>query len=167
MGKAAFTVEVGLAAAFLAVSSPTLAKSPFRDEVAQTPVIKSRVIVITDIGTEPDDIESMVRLLTYANEIDIEGLIAATSRHLTSKVHPELIEERIEAYAKVLPNLRVHDPRYPDAAVLRARIRAANPGGLGMEMVGKGKESPASQLIVETVDKADARIRARSTAASG
>ena len=119
--------------------------------------IKPRLIVITDIGTEPDDIESMVRLLTYANEIDIEGLIAATSRHLTSKVHPELIEERIAAYEKVLPNLRVHDPRYPDAAQLRARIRAAKPGGIGMEMVGDGKDSPASRLIVETVDKADTR----------
>lgn len=39
-----------------------------------------RLIVLTDIGNEPDDSESMVRLLTYANDIQIEGLVASTSR---------------------------------------------------------------------------------------
>ena len=38
-----------------------------------------RVIVISDIGNEPDDQMSLVRLLLYSNELDIEGLIAATS----------------------------------------------------------------------------------------
>jgi len=37
---------------------------------------KSRVIVLTDISNEPDDEESMVRFLVYANEYDVEGLIA-------------------------------------------------------------------------------------------
>jgi len=117
---------------------------------------RPRLIVLTDIGTEPDDIESMVRLLTYANEIDIEGLIAATSRHLRNKVHPELIEERVAAYGAVLPNLRVHDPRYPDAAALKAKIRAWRPE-YGMAGVGRGKGNAASQLIIDAVDKADKR----------
>jgi hypothetical protein len=132
----------------LLLATPAMAAAP----ADQTP----RLIVLTDIGNEPDDAESMVRLLTYANEIDIEGLIASTSRHLPDKVHPELIEERVAAYAKVLPNLRVHDPRYPDAARLKALIRAANPAP-GMKGVGDGKENEATRLIIAAVDKADAR----------
>ena len=37
---------------------------------------KQRVFVLTDISNEPDDEESMVRFLVYANENDIEGLVA-------------------------------------------------------------------------------------------
>ena len=33
---------------------------------------KHRVIILTDIGSDPDDMESMVRLLLYSNEIDIK-----------------------------------------------------------------------------------------------
>ena len=41
---------------------------------------KPRMIVISDIGNEPDDQMSLVRLLLYSNELDIEGLIATTDR---------------------------------------------------------------------------------------
>ena len=37
---------------------------------------KNRLIVLTDIGGDPDDQMSMVRLMTYANHMDIEALIA-------------------------------------------------------------------------------------------
>ncbi len=37
---------------------------------------KPRLIVTTDIGQDPDDEQSMVRLLHYANEFDIEAIIA-------------------------------------------------------------------------------------------
>lgn len=119
-------------------------------------LLRSRLIVITDIGTEPDDIQSMVRLLTYANDLDIEGLIAASSRHLRDRVHPEFIEKRIAAYAEVLPNLRIHDTRYPDADSLKQVVRAADPV-YGMEGVGKGKHTAAAQLIIDAVDSPDPR----------
>ena len=35
---------------------------------------KPRAIVLTDIGGDPDDEESMIRFLLYSNEFDIEGL---------------------------------------------------------------------------------------------
>src|ERR1035438_421861 len=38
-----------------------------------------RVMVISDIGNEPDDQMSLVRLLLYSKEMEIEGLIASTS----------------------------------------------------------------------------------------
>ncbi len=37
---------------------------------------KPRLFVLTDIGGDPDDQMSMVRLMTYANHMDIEGLVA-------------------------------------------------------------------------------------------
>ena len=40
---------------------------------------KPRVVVISDIGNEPDDQMSFVRLLMYSNEFDIEAMIATTS----------------------------------------------------------------------------------------
>ena len=38
-----------------------------------------RVFVLTDIEKEPDDAMSYVRFLTYANQFDIEGIVATTS----------------------------------------------------------------------------------------
>jgi hypothetical protein len=46
---------------------------------------KVRVIVMTDIANEPDDQMSMVRFLVYANEFDVEGLLATTSTWMRNK----------------------------------------------------------------------------------
>ena len=40
---------------------------------------KPRLVVLTDIGGDPDDQQSMIRLMVYANEFDIEGLIASAA----------------------------------------------------------------------------------------
>lgn len=40
---------------------------------------KPRLFVLTDISNEPDDQMSLVRLLTHANELQIEGISAVTS----------------------------------------------------------------------------------------
>src|SRR5438105_552349 len=117
---------------------------------------KPRVLVLTDIGNEPDDSESMVRLLLYANELDIEGLVATTSTWLKDKVHPELIEERVRAYGEVLPNLRVHAEGYPDAAGLMSLIRSGRPV-YGMRQVGPGWHTPASDLIIAALKRPDPR----------
>jgi len=82
-----------------------------------------RLIVLTDIGAEVDDTESMVRLLLYSDEIDIQGLIATTSIWKRTSVSPELTQSVIAAYAKVHGNLLKHDLNYPPAEVLRALIK--------------------------------------------
>ena len=41
-----------------------------------TELYRLRLIVETDAGGDPDDEQSLVRLLLYANEWDIEGIIA-------------------------------------------------------------------------------------------
>ena len=65
--------------------------------VPATALTKPRLLVLTDITNEPDDEQSMVRLLCYANELDIEGLIATTSCWLRNRTAPEKIVERIES----------------------------------------------------------------------
>ncbi|MEO6093013.1 MAG: DUF1593 domain-containing protein [Novosphingobium sp.] len=117
---------------------------------------RSRLIVLSDIGNEPDDSESMVRLLTYTNDIEIDGLVAATSRHRPTDPRRDLIDERVAAYGRVLTNFRRHDPRYPDVQQLRRVIATGSPV-YGMSGVGEGKETAASRLIVAAVDRADPR----------
>ena len=40
---------------------------------------RPRLAILTDIGGDPDDQQSMIRLLAYANEFYIEALIASAS----------------------------------------------------------------------------------------
>lgn len=117
---------------------------------------RTRLIVLTDIGNEPDDSESMVRLLLYANEFDIEGLIATTSTWQRDQVQPRLIEERVRAYGQVLPNLRRHAQGYPAATALLGLIQSGR-SEYGMQGVGEGKDTAASQRIIEAVDRPDPR----------
>ena len=49
---------------------------------------KHRLIVLSDIEADPDDSQSFVRLLLYANEIDIEGMIATTSVWQKTRIAP-------------------------------------------------------------------------------
>ncbi len=113
-------------------------------------------MVLTDIGNEPDDSESMVRFLLYTNEFDVEGLLAVTSTWQRTAVHPELIEERVRAYGQVLPNLKAHAPGYPEMQTLLQLIRAGRPE-YGMAGVGPGKDTEASRLIIAATDRPDPR----------
>jgi hypothetical protein len=56
-----------------------------RAALSQAAPDKPRVFVLTDIENEPDDAQSMVRFLTYANQFDVEGLVATTSVHQRDK----------------------------------------------------------------------------------
>jgi hypothetical protein len=61
------------------------------------PEDRHRLIILTNMENEPDDSQTMVKLLMYANEIDIEGLIAVGSRWLPNHVFPEPIHDRVKA----------------------------------------------------------------------
>ncbi len=117
---------------------------------------KPRVLVLSDIGNEPDDSESFVRFLLYSNGYDVAGIVATTSIHQPAKTQPQLFEERIAAYARVLPNLKRHASGYPDADMLRARVRSGC-ASYGMACVGAGKDTPASRMIVALADDPDPR----------
>ncbi|WP_407072534.1 nucleoside hydrolase-like domain-containing protein [Pectobacterium brasiliense] len=79
---------------------------PALGQAAEAVPEKTRILILTDIGNEPDDSQSLVRFLLYSNEFDVEGIVATTSTWLRDKVNPEMIMQRLDAYEKVLPNLR-------------------------------------------------------------
>jgi len=117
------------------------------------PNYKPRTIVTTD--PELDDLNSMIRMLLYSNEIRIEGLVYSASQHhylgdpaagipqYRWKFGPSHIEDAIDAYDQVDQNLRRHDADFPTAGELRSKYRVGN-----IRLVGDMSEStPGSQLI--------------------
>lgn len=140
------------------------------------PEEKPRVIVLTDISAssgDPDDKQSLVRLLLYANDLDLEGLIATSgsisSVNKTGAPSPGEIIVRVKAYGQVLDNLRLHSGAYPSEEYLMSIIRtgtltgrkaasSVNANGWPVEeVIGKGKDTEASDLIIQSIDKNDPR----------
>lgn len=81
---------------------------------------RHRVVVSTDIGgTDFDDFQSLVHLLVYADELDIEGLVS--SPHGAGR--KEHILEVLDHYATDYPKLRSWSEGYPEPAALRAMTK--------------------------------------------
>ncbi|MCG8515579.1 MAG: hypothetical protein MI740_15675 [Halanaerobiales bacterium] len=63
-----------------------------------------RVIILADMGNEPDEVQQMTHMITCSNEMDVEGLIAVTGKYLRPEskeeyrrvTHPELFIQIIE-----------------------------------------------------------------------
>lgn len=143
--------------------------------IAQSPneQIKPRIIVTAD--PELDDNNSLIRFLLYSTDMDIEGLIYASSGYhwkgngkgtkwfvpgreydrFKMDVCPceswrwnkdeRFIHDVVEAYAKVYANLTVHHSGYPSPDYLKSIIRYGN-----IEFDGDfSKDTPGSNLIKE------------------
>ena len=111
-----------------------------------------RFLIETDAGGDPDDEQSLVRFLLYANEWDIEGIIAnrPTTRP-RENLNPErtglgVVRRLIDAYGQCYSNLVQHDRRYPTPEFLRQRTVA-----------GYDDTDDAVQFIIAAVDKPDPR----------
>lgn len=117
---------------------------------------KHRVIILTDIEADPDDTQSLVRLLLYANQIDIKGLVATTSCWMQHKINPESIARVIQGYGKVQPNLLKHESGYPELETLLSLIKKGLPV-YGMDGVGDGKDSEGSEWIIKVLEEKDDR----------
>jgi len=117
---------------------------------------KPRAVIISDIGNEPDDQMSLVRLLLYSNQIDVEALIATTSTWQKAATHPETMRQLISAYGQVRANLLLHAQGWPEASELDGRVHAGQPQ-YGMEATGAGKASDGSKALVEAMKRQDSR----------
>ena len=79
--------------------------------------VRHRVLVSTDIGgTDPDDFQSMVHLLLYADVLDIEGLVASPY----GEGRKRDILRVIDHYEKDYKHLRTYSDKYPAPDALRA-----------------------------------------------
>jgi hypothetical protein len=132
---------------------------------------KPRVVVTTD--PELDDSNSLLRYLLYSTDFRTEGLVYASSQfhwkgdgtgkkfsvpnreyfRFGQKLCPceswrwapneRFIDDAVDVYEKVYPNLRVHRADYPTPAELRSKIRWGN-----VEFDGDiSKDTPGSDLI--------------------
>ena len=108
-----------------------------------------RVIVCTDIGgSDPDDFQSMVHFLMYADCFDIEGLISSPP----GSGRKEHILEVIDAYARDLPKLRQYSERFPSAEALQAVTKqgATDPSPpLGFSQPTEGSQWIIKRAIVD------------------
>lgn len=125
------------------------------------PAGKPRLIVTTDIGGDPDDIQSLVRLLSYSNEFDIEGLIASAAgtpgELAEAQVNPQIIRNAIAAYGDVRNNLLKHASGFPTEATLLSKVKSGNKNR-GTGAIGSGKDTEGSNWIISVVDQTDARL---------
>ncbi|MBT2486489.1 MULTISPECIES: nucleoside hydrolase-like domain-containing protein [unclassified Microbacterium] len=124
---------------------------------------RARIIVTTD--PELDDLNSMLRLLLYSNEIDIAALVYSASqfhhsgdpaRGVAPHRWPEPgarmhIDQALDAYEAVHENLVRHDPRYPSPERLRALVATGN-----IAEVGDTREPTAGSDLVRDVLLGDA-----------
>lgn len=115
-----------------------------------------RVAIISDIGNEPDDQMSLVRLLLYSNDLDIEALVASTSVWQKTETHPETMHQLIAAYGSVRNNLLLHARRWPTQAALDHIVFAGQPS-YGMAATGLGKSSAGSNALLAAMEKDDHR----------
>lgn len=148
--------------------------------------IKPRVIIMTDFPpidvipgstfkqgdlpekySDPDDVQSLIRLLLYTNDLEVEALIASAGS-LANIARKQNILDVLDVYQQVQPNLFKHDSRYPTADALRAITWQGLDGtwgsphfrrpGLPIDaMLGENKDTEASEAIIHIVDKADHR----------
>lgn len=117
---------------------------------------KPRVVILSDIGNEPDDQMSFVRLLMYSNELDLEAMVATTSTWQKTATHPETMKELIGAYGQVRANLLLHAPGWPEAGDLASRVYVGQ-AAYGLAATGPGKTSDGAKAILRSADKDDPR----------
>lgn len=142
-------------------------KLPPKSQIQNYKSHKPRTIITTD--GELDDVDSFIRMLLYANEYTIEGLIISSSQwhykgdgkgtkfisemEMTKQLYGERTELRwpgeqwiydlVEAYKKVYPNLKKHAEGYPTGEHLRSLIRIGN-----IDFEGEmGKNTEGSDFI--------------------
>ena len=65
-----------------------------------------------DQKSDPDDMQSIVRFLLYANEFDIEALIASAGTFANIAKKQNILDV-IDHYETVYENLKKHDPVLP------------------------------------------------------
>lgn len=114
---------------------------------------KPRVIVSTDLGGgDPDDFQSMVHYLIYADRFDTEGLISSPPQ--AGRVSHIL--ECLAAYEIDYPRLAASGRNYPAPQALKAVARQGAVDPQPADIPGSGVNDGA-RLIVERAHREDPR----------
>ena len=112
---------------------------------------------MSDIGgSDPDDAESMIHLMVSLDQVNLEGIISQHAWVPYGVGAVNLINNIIDGYAKVYPNLKVHSDGFPTADYLRSIVKVGQ-SAAAMKGIGEGKDSDGSEWIIYVVDKDDPR----------
>lgn len=140
---------------------------------AQTAPVGARPRIVVTADPELDDNNSLLRFLLYSSDVTVEGLVYASSQfhwkgdgkgtrwYVPGREYARFglnlcpceswrwakgerfIHDAVEAYAKVYPNLKQHNPHYPTPDHLKSKIRYGN-----IDFDGDfSSDSPGSNLI--------------------
>lgn len=159
----------------LAIILLTCLSSPSNaDNGAGNKPLKPRLVILTDIAPndiEPDDMESLIRLLAHADQFEVEAIVATTGWSNTGgNERIDLIHNALKAYEMDLPNLKKRSDQdkfaddesrqeigyWPSANYLRSRTVMGSTK-MGMKFIGEGNDSDGSKLIIDMADEDDTR----------
>ena len=145
----------GSLVATVALSEPRKSQESGRTATADGGALtghRYRVLISTDIGgTDPDDFQSMVHLLVYADCFDIEGLVSSPY----GPGRKEDILRVIDCYERDYESLRTYSGRYTMPDALRAITKQGE-----TEMAPYGgvqRSTKGSEWIVQCARRDDPR----------
>lgn len=141
------------------VATADIGEEPVADSKDSIAAVESadrpRLLVLTDIGgSDPDDEQSLVRLLTYANEFRIEGIVAGAFLN-SYGVNDGKVHAIIDRYAEVRDRLNQHAFGFPTASELRAKVFQGQPDA---SRFGANHDTPGSNAIIRAVDASSERL---------
>lgn len=140
--------------------------------------LKPRLVVLTDIGdcdVEPDDMESAVRLLAYADRFEIEGIM--TSIGWNCDPYPEdwveYLNTVVDAYGEDVRNLMARSGQtsfrslsqengkqelgyWPSYEYIKSRCMAGSHRA-GIGVIGADNDTPGSEFLIKLADEDDDR----------
>lgn len=143
-------------------------------------ILKPRLVVLTDIAPatiEPDDQESLIRLLAHADLFEIEAIIATSGWNSSGRSYPIVWQDSIfttlRAYEKDLPNLmkrsgqtsfmslkreskKQHIGYWPSIEYLFSRVKLGCQN-MGHSVLGTENRSEGSDFIIQLADEKDNR----------
>ena len=140
--------------------------------------LKPRIVVLTDIAPgdiEPDDMESMIRLMSHADLFEVEALITSGGWNSGENAYPvgwkDSLSRTINAYERDLSNLMKRSGQtdfledesgpqtigyWPSAQYMRDRAMLGSLN-LGQHQIGEANRTAGSDYIISLADEADER----------
>lgn len=129
--------------------------------VASAPAANPKPRVIATTDGEIDDHSSMIRFLLYTCDFDTVGIVEVNSKFQKNGHSKEpWLENQLDAYEQVLPNLRKHNPDYPSAEYLRSVCRVGNENIRDLWVAPpdmETKNTPGAQFIIDALLDNDPR----------
>lgn len=140
--------------------------------------LKPRLVVMTDIAPadiEPDDMQSAIRLMAYADQFEIEAIMTTVGWNCDPfpMEWTKYLDEVVEAYGNDVSNLMKRSNQnaflpldeenkqqglgyWPSPAYIKSRCMAGSHKA-GIKVIGKDNVSAGSDFLIKLADEADDR----------